>query len=162
MPSKQIMASNIDPSKIGLYEILGLSFGATNQEILRAYKAKAREFHPDKSGTDETEEYMKRLNKAKDTLLSEKRVEYDETLGENEDGTFDAAGFLSEGIGTISYSRDCKFIIVIYEINPLPCTCTMHAEWTMHCHYRAYLQCALGYRCISKRMLSVGQFMCTL
>ena len=92
------MASNIDPSKIGLYEILGVSFGATNHEILKAYKTKAREFHPDKSGTDATEEYMKRLNKAKDTLLSEERVQYDETLGENEDGTFVAAGLLSEGM----------------------------------------------------------------
>ena len=45
--------------------------------------------------------YMKRLNKAKDTLLSEKRVEYDETLGESEDSTFDVAGFLAEGITTI-------------------------------------------------------------
>ena len=42
-----------------------------------------------------------RSNKAKDTLLSEKRVEYDETLGESEDSTFDAAGFLAEGITTI-------------------------------------------------------------
>lgn len=114
------MASNIDPSKMGLYEILGVSFGATSQEILKAYKAKAREFHPDKSGTDATEEYMKRLNKAKDTLLSEKRVEYDETLGESEDGTFDAAGFLAEGITTI---RDDHIVV---------CTIVC-AECHLHC-----------------------------
>ena len=95
-------STSTDPSKIGLYEILGVSFEATTQEILKAFKVKAREFHPDKSGTDATEEYMKRLNKAKDTLLNEKlRVKYDETLGENEDGAFIAAGFLSEGIATI-------------------------------------------------------------
>ena len=104
---------------MGLYEILGVSFGASSQEILKAYKAKAREFHPDKSGTDATEEYMKRLNKAKDTLLSEKRVEYDETLGESEDGTFDAAGLLAEGITTIDHVVVC---IIINFVPSVACT----------------------------------------
>ena len=92
------MASNIDPSQMGLYEILGVSIGATNQEIHKAYKKKAREYHPDKTGTDESEELMKRLNKAKETLLSEKRTEYDEKMEDEEgEGTFDPAGFLPEG-----------------------------------------------------------------
>ena len=61
---------------------------------------------------------MKRSNKAKDTLLSEKRVEYDETLGESEDSTFDAAGFLAEGITTIGDDH-----LQLYDIVPLLILC---------------------------------------
>lgn len=57
------------------YEVLGVSEGATEEEIDRAYKNKARSRHPDGGGSEEA---MKSLNEARDILRDpETRKAYD-------------------------------------------------------------------------------------
>lgn len=62
------------------YEVLGLQKGASEDEIKKAYKKKAREFHPDLHPDDPTcEEKMKEVNEAYEVLSdSEKRSRYDQ------------------------------------------------------------------------------------
>lgn len=48
------------------HDILGVPEGASDDDIKKAYKKKARELHPDMGGSTED---MQRLNQARDTLL---------------------------------------------------------------------------------------------
>lgn len=62
-----------------LYEILGISPGATDEEIKRAYRKKAREFHPDANdGSAEAEAKFKEVSFAYEVLRDpERRSRYD-------------------------------------------------------------------------------------
>ncbi|MGQ0825106.1 MAG: molecular chaperone DnaJ [Actinomycetota bacterium] len=62
------------------YAVLGVSSGATDKEIARAYKKLAKQFHPDANPGDGTaEERFKEISAAYDVLGdTEKRTEYDE------------------------------------------------------------------------------------
>lgn len=60
------------------YDILGVDRDATEDEINRAYRDKATEYHPDVSDDPNAEEKFKLLQKAKDVLTDEeKRAAYD-------------------------------------------------------------------------------------
>jgi molecular chaperone DnaJ len=62
-----------------LYSVLGLSRGASADEIKRAYRKLARKYHPDRNqGDKESEERFKEVQEAYDTLSEpEKRKQYD-------------------------------------------------------------------------------------
>ncbi|MDE7226419.1 MAG: DnaJ domain-containing protein, partial [Ruminococcus sp.] len=61
------------------YEVLGLQKGASESEIKKAYKKKAREYHPDLNPDDPScVEKMQEVNEAYETLSDpQKRAEYD-------------------------------------------------------------------------------------
>lgn len=65
------------------YKILGVSRSASADEIKKAYRKLAREFHPDKNKSKGAEEKFKEANEANEVLSDpEKRKAYD-TLGAN-------------------------------------------------------------------------------
>ena len=65
------------------YKILGVSRSASADEIKKAYRKLAREFHPDKNKAKGAEEKFKEANEANEVLSDpEKRKAYD-TLGAN-------------------------------------------------------------------------------
>jgi molecular chaperone DnaJ len=60
------------------YELLGVSEDASQEEIKRAYRKKAKKYHPDSNSDEADEEKFKKINKAYDVLSDEeKRKKYD-------------------------------------------------------------------------------------
>lgn len=65
-------------SKRDYYEVLGISKGASNDEIKKAYRQLARKYHPDVSQETEAETKFKEINEAYEILSDEqKRTMYD-------------------------------------------------------------------------------------
>lgn len=68
------------PSDKDYYDILGVSRDATEEEIKKAYKKKARKYHPDmnKGNEEEAEKKFKEISEAYEVLMDpEKRARYD-------------------------------------------------------------------------------------
>ena len=109
-----MMATNSsDTSKINFYDLLNVPHSATPEDVLKAYKQRARIIHPDKSGEQNTELFQL-LVKAKDTLVDRvKRAEYDE---EHEDDTSSKiAGALSCGeLNCLSNVKTWSAVSIFY------------------------------------------------
>lgn len=78
------------------YEVLGLSKGATDDEIKKAYRKLAKQYHPDLNpGDKNAEAKFKEINEAYETLSdSEKKAKYDQFGHAGVDPNFGAgAGF---------------------------------------------------------------------
>lgn len=87
------------PASNDLYEILGVSRNASQEEIRKAYLKLAHKYHPDKTGGDkDAETKLKEINAAYDVLKNpEKRKQYDQF------GSMDGQGF---GGGFSGFGQD--------------------------------------------------------
>lgn len=78
-------------AKRDYYEVLGVSRGASPEEIKKAFRRKARQYHPDVNKDDGAAEQFKELNEAYEVLSDEqKRAAYDR---------FGHAGVNGTGVG---------------------------------------------------------------
>ncbi len=93
-----------------LYEILGLSRDASADEIKRAYRRLAMEYHPDRNKSEDAETRFKQVNQAYEVLSDpEKRARYDR-FGAAGIGNGGAQGFSGfEGFGGFGDIFDAFF-----------------------------------------------------
>ena len=86
-------------NKRDYHEVLGIQKGASEDDIKKAYKKKAREYHPDLHPDDPScEEKMKEVNEAHEVLSDpEKRQRYDQFGHAGVDPNYGGAGGFSGG-----------------------------------------------------------------
>jgi molecular chaperone DnaJ len=91
------------------YEILGISRGSSEKDIKKAFRARARELHPDVNQDDpEAEEKFKELAEAQEILIdAEKRTVYDRYGWEGLDSRGFAPNF--QGFGSFADIFDAFF-----------------------------------------------------
>jgi molecular chaperone DnaJ len=83
------------------YEVLGVSRDATEDEIRRAYRRKAREYHPDVNDSPDAADRFREVKEAYDVLSDEnKRARYDR-FGHDGDRGGGFGGFSGVGIDEI-------------------------------------------------------------
>ena len=85
------------------YAVLGLSKGASSDEVKKAFKKKAMKYHPDRTGNDKTaEKKFKEVKEAYDVLSDpQKKSMYDQYgttdfgggFGGRSQGGFNSSGF---------------------------------------------------------------------
>ncbi len=87
-------------AKRDYYEILGLTKGASEEHIKKAYRKLAKKFHPDINKDHDAEEKFKEINEANEVLSDpQKKATYDQFGHAGlENGGFDNGGF-SGGFG---------------------------------------------------------------
>ena len=97
-------ATSHDPAMLltgNYYKVLGLSPGATKEDIDKAYKQQAHHFHPDKNPNPKAEEWMKQISQAKEVLSDQIwQARYDDELQNNDADNkvlFESAGALLPG-----------------------------------------------------------------
>ena len=79
------------------YQVLGISRGASDEEIKKAYRSLSRKYHPDANvnnpNKDQAEERFKQVQQAYDQIMKEKQQ------GTGYDGSYSGSGYGSSAYG---------------------------------------------------------------
>ncbi|HET7673440.1 MAG TPA: molecular chaperone DnaJ [Candidatus Saccharimonadales bacterium] len=96
-------------AKRDYYEVLGVSKGASDDEIKKAFRRKAIEYHPDKQGGDEAK--FKEINEAYEVLKDEKKRQRYDQFGHAGVGSSAASdgGNPFAGFGGFGQGQDINF-----------------------------------------------------
>ena len=114
------------------YEVLGIDKSASADDIKKAYRKKAKEFHPDlHPGDKECEQKFKEVNEAYEVLSdADKRAKYDQYGF----AAFDPSSFQSsaEGFGgfflVVKFEFAHPFVDGLFKSgSPASCTSVVHA-----------------------------------
>ena len=90
-------------NKRDYYEVLGISKGATEQEIKKAYRSLAKKYHPDVNKEPDAEAKFKEINEAYEVLSDpQKKATYDQFGFAGMDGSQTGSGFSSAGFDDIN------------------------------------------------------------
>ena len=83
----------------GHYDVLGVGINATQDDLKKAMRERARKLHPNKNPDPRAEEWMKRVNRAYAVLSDTiERDKYDEQAADDDEArAFDPATCLPEG-----------------------------------------------------------------
>jgi len=97
-------------SKRDYYEVLGVSKDASTEEIKKAYRKLARQYHPDVNKASDAEQKFKEIKEAYDTLSDpNKRSRYDQFGHEDPRAGFGGAGFGGADFGDFGDIFDMFF-----------------------------------------------------
>ena len=100
-------------AKRDYYEVLGVSKGASDDEIKKAYRKLAFKYHPDRNpGDKEAEAKFKEINEAHEVLSDkQKRARYDQFghAGVDGNGGFGGGGFNGNPFGDFSQNGSYSF-----------------------------------------------------
>jgi DnaJ-class molecular chaperone len=88
-----------------MYEILGVNKTASSDDIKKAYRKLALQWHPDKNKSDEAEQKFKDINLAYNILLT-KRNEYDAMNKKDKHALIDLIGKVVDELGINDYMTD--------------------------------------------------------
>lgn len=78
------------------YDILGVSENASQEEIKKAYRKKAKKYHPDSKSSEKDEERFKKINEAYQVLSDPKKKQAYDQFG---DAAFSETGGYGQGFG---------------------------------------------------------------
>lgn len=95
------------------YEVLGVSKTATDDELKKAFRKLAKQYHPDlHPGDKECEEKFKEVNEAYEVLSDkDKRARYDQFGHAGVDPNYGAGGGAGAGgFGGLRYGRYFRFL----------------------------------------------------
>jgi molecular chaperone DnaJ len=81
------------------YDVLGVSRDASEDEIQRAFRKKAAEYHPDVSDDPDAEEKFKQVRKAKEVLSDEEKRQAYDRMGHDRFVQAEKHGGFDEGVG---------------------------------------------------------------
>lgn len=93
------------------YEILGVSTDASNEEIKKAFRKLAKQYHPDKNpGNKEAEEKFKEINEAYENISDEvKREKYDSKLNGRNNQRFEETSTKRKQTNSQSQNYEFEF-----------------------------------------------------